>query len=184
MDTTVSLEGVGINIQESEVDPSYWPTESSIPMNSEHNSTKITASKQLACGTVKSSSKSGIYPNVNEGETGDFSHNGDDFLTNDLQEAFPDNGGMLYPNEKYDNLDHLCFNDKCIDTSFLKQADEEVNCPPETFCAEANNSTGNLYKSVDSEGGIVKDFRILSEDTVDKDKLISMLEEEVCISLI
>ncbi|CAL9136027.1 unnamed protein product [Musa acuminata var. zebrina] len=176
---TVSLEGVGINIQESEADPSYWLTESSIPMNSEHNRNKITASKPLACGTVKNSSKSGIYPNVNEGETGAFSCNGDDFLRNDLQEVFPDNGGMLYPNEKYDNLDHLCFNDKCIDTSFLKQAGEEVNCPSETFCAEANNSTGNLCKGVDSEGGIVKDFRILSEDTVDKDKLISMLEEEV-----
>lgn len=162
--------------KEYEVDTSYQAFEPNSAMISQSDENSINGAdlEQLACTVVEGSSMSHPCNMVNELNSLD--------LSADLIEDSSNNNGILYPiEESDDSIPRNITEKQRSDMLTLKEAGKEFGQHSGgTFNAEerysnASPTTGNE----DSKGDEVKVAGVMSKDIIDKDKLISLLEEEV-----
>nr|XP_029118235.1 phospholipase SGR2 isoform X2 [Elaeis guineensis] len=158
--------------QESEADASCQ----AFAMTSQNNNNNINGAdlEQLACTAVESSSMLHSYIMVNEPNSQDFSA--------DLLEDSSNGSGFLYPKEQSDDSTGLNITEKLDNDMLVSEEAGKEFCQRSgaTLNAEERDSNASpTTGSGDYEGDAIGFAGMMSKDIIDKDKLISLLEEEV-----
>ncbi|XP_026665196.2 phospholipase SGR2 isoform X2 [Phoenix dactylifera] len=162
--------------QESVADASCQAFVSSGTMTSQNNNNNINGAnlEQLACTATEGSSMSHPYIMVNE-------HNSQD-ISADVLEDSSNSSGFMYPKEESDDSVPRNITEKLdIDMLVTEEAGKEFGQHSgATFNAEERDSNASpTTGNGDYEGDAVKVAGMMSKDVIDKDKLISLLDEEV-----